>query len=75
MTTTGAGWSLRGRLAVLVVVVGLLLIGVAGAEAVVATRNRAHIDAVLNQTGPLRAQSQELLAVWSTRRPRSGGTR
>ncbi|WBB48984.1 CHASE3 domain-containing protein [Verrucosispora sp. WMMA2044] len=63
MTTTGAGWSLRGRLAVLVVVVGLLLIGVAGAEAVVATRNRAHIDAVLNQTGPLRAQSQELLAV------------
>ncbi|MFF5215360.1 ATP-binding protein [Micromonospora sp. NPDC000442] len=63
MTTTGAGWSLRGRLAVLVAVVGLLLIGVAVAEAVVATRNRAHIDAVLNQTGPLRAQSQELLAV------------
>ncbi|MEG3634261.1 sensor histidine kinase [Micromonospora palythoicola] len=63
MTTTGASWSLRGRLAVLVVVVGLLLIGVAAAEAVVATRNRAHIDAVLNQTGPLRVQSQELLAV------------
>ncbi|GIJ75822.1 HAMP domain-containing protein [Micromonospora phaseoli] len=63
MTTTGAGWSLRGRLAVLVAVVGLLLIGVAAAEAVVAARNRAHIDAVLNQTGPLRAQSQELLAV------------
>ncbi|MEV2239124.1 ATP-binding protein [Micromonospora sp. NPDC049891] len=63
MTSTGAGWSLRGRLAVLVAVVGLLLIGVAVAEAVVATRNRAHIDAVLNVTGPLRAQSQELLAV------------
>ncbi|MTK00702.1 HAMP domain-containing protein [Micromonospora sp. CP22] len=47
----------------LVAVVALLLIGVAGAEAVVATRNRAHIDAVLNTTGPLRAQSQELLAV------------
>ncbi|MFV2099741.1 sensor histidine kinase [Micromonospora sp. LOL_024] len=59
----GAGWSLRGRLAGLIAVVGLLLIGVAVAEAVVANRNRAHIDAVLNQTGPLRAQSQELLAV------------
>ncbi|GAB3857484.1 CHASE3 domain-containing protein [Micromonospora andamanensis] len=63
MTSTGAGWSLRGRLAVLVAIVGLLLIGVAVAETVVATRNRAHIDAVLNVTGPLRAQSQELLAV------------
>ncbi|MDG4794115.1 sensor histidine kinase [Micromonospora sp. WMMD1082] len=47
----------------LIAVVGLLLIGVAIAEAVVATRNRAQIDAVLNKTGPLRAQSQELLAV------------
>ncbi|GIJ32100.1 sensor histidine kinase [Micromonospora sediminimaris] len=63
MTATGAGWSLRGRLALLVAVVGLLLLGVAVAEAVVATRSRAHIDAVLNETGPLRAQSQELLAV------------
>jgi signal transduction histidine kinase len=63
VTTTGAGWNLRGRLAVLVAVVGLLLLGVAVAEAVVATRNRAHIDALLNQTGPLRVQSQELLAV------------
>nr|WP_205807380.1 sensor histidine kinase [Micromonospora sp. HNM0581] len=54
---------MRGRLAVLVAVVGLLLIGVAVAEAVVATRNRANIDAVLNQAGPLRVHSQELLAV------------
>nr|WP_230415066.1 sensor histidine kinase [Micromonospora tarapacensis] len=54
---------MRGRLAVLIAVVGLLLIGVAVAEAVVATRNRAQIDAVLNKTGPLRVNSQELLAV------------
>ncbi|MFG1881460.1 ATP-binding protein [Micromonospora sp. NPDC049102] len=55
------GWSLRRRVITLLTVVGVLLIGLAVAEAVVAARNRTQIDAILNQTGPLRVQSQELL--------------
>lgn len=55
------GWSLRRRVVTLLTVVGVLLIGLAAAEAAVAARNRTQIDAVLNQTGPLRVQSQELL--------------
>ncbi|MFE9916364.1 ATP-binding protein [Micromonospora sp. NPDC005553] len=55
------GWSLRRRVITLLSVVGFLLIGLAGAEAAVAARNRTQIDAVLNETGPLRVQSQELL--------------
>ncbi|MDG4806358.1 CHASE3 domain-containing protein [Micromonospora sp. WMMD1120] len=55
------GWSLRRRVITLLVVVGVLLLGLAAAEAAVAARNRTQIDAVLNQTGPLRVQSQELL--------------
>ncbi|SCL20316.1 multi-sensor signal transduction histidine kinase [Micromonospora nigra] len=63
MTARETGGTLRGRLVVLIAIVSVLLVGVAVAAAVVATRNRAQIDAVLNETGPLRAQSQELLAV------------
>ncbi|MGC5308392.1 sensor histidine kinase [Micromonospora zamorensis] len=55
------GWSLRRRVISLLAVVGFLLIGLAGAEAAMAARNRTQIDAVLNETGPLRVQSQELL--------------
>ncbi|MEU5906562.1 ATP-binding protein [Micromonospora sp. NPDC047527] len=55
------GWSLRRRVMTMLVVVGLLLIGLAGAEAAVAARNRTQIDAILNKTAPLRVQSQELL--------------
>ncbi|MCG5437346.1 sensor histidine kinase [Micromonospora foliorum] len=55
------GWSLRRRVITLLTVVGVLLIGLATAEAAMAARNRTQIDAVLNQTGPLRVQSQELL--------------
>nr|WTA67254.1 CHASE3 domain-containing protein [Micromonospora sp. NBC_00855] len=55
------GWSLRRRVITLLTVVGVLLIGLAAAEAAMAARNRTQIDAVLNQTGPLRVQSQELL--------------
>ncbi|RAO32925.1 Phytochrome-like protein cph1 [Micromonospora saelicesensis] len=55
------GWSLRRRVITLLTVVGFLLIGLAGAEAAMAARNRTQIDAVLNETGPLRVQSQELL--------------
>ncbi|MEU7679021.1 ATP-binding protein [Micromonospora taraxaci] len=55
------GWSLRRRVVTLLTVVGVLLIGLATAEAAMAARNRTQIDAILNQTGPLRVQSQELL--------------
>ncbi|MDG4761852.1 sensor histidine kinase [Micromonospora sp. WMMD710] len=55
------GWSLRRRVITLLTVVGVLLIGLATAEAAMAARNRTQIDAILNQTGPLRVQSQELL--------------
>ncbi|MFY1617930.1 ATP-binding protein [Micromonospora sp. WMMD736] len=55
------GWSLRRRVIALLTVVGVLLIGLAVAEAAIAARNRTQIDAILNQTGPLRVQSQELL--------------
>ncbi|MCG5460606.1 CHASE3 domain-containing protein [Micromonospora sp. MED01] len=55
------GWSLRRRVITLLAVVGFLLVGLAGAEAAMAARNRTQIDAVLNETGPLRVQSQELL--------------
>lgn len=52
------GWSLRRRVISLLTVVGFLLIALAGAEAAMAARNRTQIDAVLNETGPLRVQSQ-----------------
>ncbi|MFG1654577.1 ATP-binding protein [Micromonospora sp. NPDC049275] len=55
------GWSLRRRVITLLTVVGVLLIGLAAAEAAMAARNRTQIDAILNETGPLRVQSQELL--------------
>ncbi|MEV4658106.1 ATP-binding protein [Micromonospora sp. NPDC049301] len=61
MTPVVGGWSLRRRVITLLTVVGVLLIGLAGAEAAMAARNRTQIDAVLNETGPLRVQSQELL--------------
>ncbi|MFC3501503.1 ATP-binding protein [Micromonospora krabiensis] len=55
------GWSLRQRVVALLAVAGVLLIGLAAAEAAVAARNRTHVDALLNRTGPLRVQAQELL--------------
>ncbi|MET8230872.1 ATP-binding protein [Micromonospora sp. NPDC005298] len=61
MKPVSGGWSLRRRVISLLTVVGVLLIGLAVAEAAMAARNRTQIDAVLNQTGPLRVQSQELL--------------
>ncbi|MFD0784348.1 ATP-binding protein, partial [Micromonospora azadirachtae] len=42
-------------------VVGVLLVGLAVAEASLAERSRNQVDALLNKTGPLRVQSQELL--------------
>ncbi|MCF0092545.1 ATP-binding protein [Micromonospora sp. MH99] len=61
MTPVSGGWSLRRRVITLLTIVGVLLIGLATAEAAMAARNRTQIDAILNQTGPLRVQSQELL--------------
>ncbi|PWR09734.1 histidine kinase [Micromonospora acroterricola] len=61
MRAVAGGWSLRRRVITLLTVVGVLLIGLAGAEAAMAARNRTQIDAILNKTGPLRVQAQELL--------------
>ncbi|SCG80666.1 HAMP domain-containing protein [Micromonospora echinaurantiaca] len=61
MTAQTSGWTLRQRVVTLLAVVGLLLVGLAVAEAFVATQNRAKTDAVLNKTAPLRVQAQELL--------------
>ncbi|KXK61920.1 histidine kinase [Micromonospora rosaria] len=44
-------------------VVGVLLVALAGAEAVVASQNRQYTDAALTETGPLRVHGQELLSV------------
>lgn len=56
------GWTLRRRVAALLGVVVVLLLGLAGAEAAVAAQNRQNIDAVLLKTGPLRVQAQELMS-------------
>ncbi|MDO3702696.1 ATP-binding protein [Micromonospora sp. C28SCA-DRY-2] len=61
MTRGTSSWTLRQRVVTLLAVVGLLLVGLAVAEAFVATQNRAKTDAVLNKTAPLRVQAQELL--------------
>ncbi|TYC06935.1 HAMP domain-containing protein [Micromonospora sp. WP24] len=55
------GWNLRRRVVALLAIVGVLLVGLAVAEASLAERSRNQVDALLNQTGPLRVQSQELL--------------
>ncbi|MEV4519281.1 ATP-binding protein [Micromonospora tulbaghiae] len=57
------GWTLRRRVAALLGVVVVLLLGLAAAEAAVAAKNRQNIDAVLLKTGPLRVQAQELMSV------------
>ncbi|SBT64167.1 multi-sensor signal transduction histidine kinase [Micromonospora sediminicola] len=57
------GWTLRRRVAALLGVVLVLLLGLAAAEAAVAAKNRQNIDAVLLKTGPLRVQAQELMSV------------
>ncbi|MFF5175293.1 ATP-binding protein [Micromonospora sp. NPDC000089] len=54
-------WTLRHRVLALLTVVGVLLIGLAVAEAVVAAKNRQETNAVLTRTGPMRVQGQELL--------------
>ncbi|WFE94929.1 sensor histidine kinase [Micromonospora sp. WMMD987] len=63
MNTYRRGWTLRRRVLALLAVVGLLLIGLAVAEAAVAAKNRAYTDTLLTRTGPLRVQGQELLNV------------
>ncbi|MFI7577930.1 ATP-binding protein [Micromonospora sp. NPDC049497] len=55
-------WTLRRQVALLLAVVTLILVGLAGTAAAVAAQNRNQIDAILNKTGPLRVQAQELLS-------------
>jgi signal transduction histidine kinase len=54
-------WTLRQRVVTLLAVVAVLLVGLAGGAVAVAAKNRTHIDAILNKTGPLRVQVQEVL--------------
>ncbi|MGB2568389.1 sensor histidine kinase [Micromonospora citrea] len=61
MNTYRQGWTLRRRVLVLLTVVVALLLGLAAAEAALATKTRQNMDAVLIKTGPLRVQGQELL--------------
>ncbi|OZV76962.1 histidine kinase, partial [Micromonospora echinospora] len=61
MNTYRRGWTLRRRLLALLTVAGVLLVGLAVVEAAVAARHRGQLDTVLNRTGPLRVQGQELL--------------
>ncbi|GGM32036.1 histidine kinase [Micromonospora sonchi] len=55
-------WTLRSRVLALLGVVGAMLLSVAVAEAVVATKNREYTDVLLVQVGPLRVQGEELLS-------------
>ncbi|AVT32533.1 histidine kinase [Plantactinospora sp. BC1] len=55
-------WTLRRRVAVLCVVVGVVLGMLAVSAAVVATSNRQHLDTLLTKTGPLRTDGQALLS-------------
>ncbi|MEH1099968.1 sensor histidine kinase [Micromonospora sp. CPCC 205561] len=54
-------WTLRQRVVTLLTVVAVLLIALAGGAVAVAAKNRAHVDAILDKTGPLRVQVQEVL--------------
>ncbi|WP_320069262.1 sensor histidine kinase [Micromonospora sp. RTGN7] len=63
MTAKPPSWTLRRRVGALLAVVSVLLGASVIVEIAVAAKNRAQIHAVLDRTGPLRAQSQELLSV------------
>ncbi|MFG1952259.1 ATP-binding protein [Micromonospora sp. NPDC048830] len=63
MTPQPDNWTLRRRVVTLLAVVGVLLGALVAAEITVAAQNREHTHAVLDRTGPLRDQSQELLSV------------
>ncbi|RIV34118.1 sensor histidine kinase [Micromonospora radicis] len=54
-------WTLRRRVLALLGLVGALLLGVALAEAVVATKNRDYTDVLLMKVGPLRVHGQDML--------------
>lgn len=55
--------TLRARVTLLCVVVGGLLAVLAGGAALVARANQDHIDTILTQVGPLRADAESLLTV------------
>ncbi|MCX4469873.1 ATP-binding protein [Micromonospora sp. NBC_01655] len=63
MTARQPSWTLRRRVVTLLTVVGVLLGASVAVEIAVAAKNREHIHSMLDRTGPLRAQSQELLNV------------
>jgi signal transduction histidine kinase len=61
---SGRSWSLRRRVAALCVAAAIALVGLAAAEAMLAARNRANVDNLINETGPLRAYAEELLSAF-----------
>ncbi|WP_433344807.1 sensor histidine kinase [Micromonospora sp. CA-111912] len=63
MTARQPSWTLRRRVVALLTVVGVLLGVSVVVEIAVAAKNRNHIHTMLDRTGPLRVQSQELLNV------------
>ncbi|MFI0792568.1 ATP-binding protein [Micromonospora rubida] len=63
MTARQLSWTLRRRVVALLAVVGVLLGVSVAVEIAVAAKNREHIHTLLDRTGPLRIQSQELLNV------------
>ncbi|MGW1058941.1 sensor histidine kinase [Micromonospora rubida] len=63
MTPRPPSWTLRRRVVALLAVVGVLLGASVAVEIAVAAKNREHIHTLLDRTGPLRIQSQELLNV------------
>jgi signal transduction histidine kinase len=57
-------WTLRQRVTALCVIVAVVLVALAGAAAAVATENRRNVDDLVGKSGPLRAQSEELLSAF-----------
>jgi signal transduction histidine kinase len=54
-------WTLRTRVMTLCIVVGVLLTGLAVAEAFVAASNRNYLNTLLTKTGPLRTDGEKLV--------------
>jgi signal transduction histidine kinase len=59
-----ASWTLRRRVAVLFTVAGVLLAAVGGLAALTAMDSNNNLDVLLNKTGPMRIDGQELYSAY-----------
>ncbi len=57
-------WTLRRRVAGLFTVAGILLAGVGGLAASTAMHSNENLDVLLNKTGPMRIDGQELYSAF-----------